>query len=316
MNRKEKHIGIVLSAARKTYRVAINHNIVTCTLRGKVTLSASGYTSVKVGDRVAVSLIGEQEGVIEKILPRKSQLSRMIESRAYREHIIAANVDRVLVILSTRNPPFKSGLLDRYLVIAEKNDLHALICINKIDLVNPAEFYPYRDYYRGIGYPVYLTSALTGEGIEPLAEILKDGVTALVGHSGVGKSSIIKAIEPGLDIKVASVSERTRKGQHTTSAVELFPLSNGGYVIDTPGIRELGFWGIYKKDLPEYFVEFRQLAPECQFADCTHLHEPGCAVKEAVEAGEILRERYDNYVNIYHSLKAAPYEQTAFPRRK
>ncbi len=300
MDRKENHIGIVLSAARKTYRVAINHNIVTCTLRGKVTLDASGYASVKVGDRVAVSLIGEQEGVIEKILPRKSQLSRMIESRAYREHIIAANVDRVLVILSTRNPPFKSGLLDRYLVIAEKNGLHALICINKIDLVDPAEFYPYRDYYTGIGYPVYLN----------------ERVTALVGHSGVGKSSIIKAIEPGLDIKIASISERTRKGQHTTSAVELFPLSNGGYVIDTPGIRELGFWGIYKKDLPGYFVEFRQLAPACQFADCTHLHEPGCAVKQAVDAGEILRERYENYVYIYHSLKAAPYEQTAFPRRK
>lgn len=308
MKQKEVHIGKVLKATRKTYNVAVDGRILSCTVRGKLIQDTSEYGSVKVGDNVEVTLVSDREGVIEKILPRKSQLSRVIESRAYQEHIVAANIDRVLIILSTRNPAFKSGLLDRYLVITEKNNLQAFICINKIDLADPGEFYPYRDYYSSIGYPVYFTSALTGEGIEELSRILKDGVTALVGHSGVGKSSIIKAIEPELDIKIARISERTHKGQHTTTAVELFPLSNGGFVIDTPGIRELGFWGIYKKDLADYFIEFKQLAPECQFADCTHLHEPGCAVKQAVEEGRIFRERYRNYLNIYQSLKNASYE--------
>lgn len=300
--------GKVLKATRKTYNVAVDGKIISCTIRGKLIHENKEYTSVKVGDNVEVALISDGEGVIEKILPRKNQLSRVIESRAYQEHVIATNVDRILIILSTKNPPFKSGLLDRYLVISEKNHLPAIICINKIDLADRAEFQSYLEYYPSIGYPLLFTSAVTGEGIPELADILKDGVTALVGHSGVGKSSLIKAIEPELDIKIASVSERTRKGQHTTTVVELFPLSNGGYVIDTPGIRELGFWGIYKKDLPQYFVEFRDFIMNCQFSDCTHIHEPGCAVKQAVEEGKILPERYRNYINISHSLKNAPYE--------
>ena len=134
-------------------------------------------------------------------------------------------------------------------------------------------------------------------------------VTALVGQSGVGKSSLIKAIEPELDIKVASVSERTHKGQHTTTVVQLFPLSRGSYVIDTPGVRELGFWGIYKKDLAQYFIEIQKYGRECQFADCTHIHEPGCAVLKAVKGGEMFEERYSNYLNIYESLKSAHYEK-------
>ncbi len=302
-------IGKVLTATRATYDVAIGDRIVQCTIRGKLAVEDEDYRAVKVGDNVKIALVNENEGVIEEILPRKSQLTRTIESRQYQKHIIAVNIDQVLVILSTRKPRFSSGLLDRYLVIAEKDHLQALICINKMDLARPEQFEPYRAYYAGrLQYPVFFTSAKTGEGVAELAAALKHTVTALVGHSGVGKSSLIKAIEPGLEIKVAEISERTKKGQHTTTAVQLFPLANGGYVIDTPGVRELGFWGIYKRDLPGYFVEFRQYAPACQFGDCTHIHEPGCAVKEAVAAGEIFAERYENYVNIYHSLKTAHYE--------
>ncbi len=300
--------GKVLKATRKTYAVSIGGEIVNCTIRGKLVTDKSGYNSVKVGDNVKVALVDEESGVIDEILPRKSVLSRTIESRAYQEQIIAVNVDQVLVILSTRNPKFKSGLLDRYLVIAEKNHLSAIVCINKIDLAPPKKFHSYQEYYTHLGYPVYFTSALTREGVDALEKIFHQNVTALVGHSGVGKTSLINAIEPRLNLKVARISERTNKGQHTTSSVELIPLSDEAFVIDTPGIRELGLWDIYKKDLQDYFLDIRDYAQECRFADCTHINEPGCAVKSAVETGEIFKERYENYLNIYHSLKSAAYE--------
>lgn len=298
----------VLKVMRKTYHVAVERRIIHCLVRGKIVMDDSENKTVRVGDDVKVRLVSDTEGVIEEILPRRSWISRTIESRAYQEQVIATNIDQVLIILSARHPAFKSGLMDRYLVIAERNRLKARICINKIDLASPKEFAPYREYYQKLGYPVLLTSAVSGKGLSALKKILKNSVTALVGHSGVGKSSLIKAIEPELDIKVTAISKKFRKGQHTTSSVQLFPLSFGGYVVDTPGIRELGFWDIYKRDLQNYFVEFRQLASTCQFADCQHLQEPGCAVKAAVEKGEIFRERYLNYLNIYTSLRAAHYE--------
>lgn len=309
MSAAKLYTGKVLKVTRKTYDVAVGERVIECTVRGKLTVDDNDYTAVKAGDDVKISLVGDSLGVIEEILPRRSQLSRSIESRAYQEHIVAANVDQILIILSTRNPEFKSGLLDRYLVIAEKNRLKALVCINKIDLAKREYFQSYREYYSRLKYPVFLTSATTGEGIAELKRRLTRKVTVLVGQSGVGKSSIIRAIRPDLDIKIQAVSERTRKGLHTTTAVQLFPIGKGGFVVDTPGIRELGFWGIYKADLPQYFIEFSRYIPRCSFGNCTHLHEPGCAVKAAVEEGHILPERYENYLNIYHSLKSAPYER-------
>ena len=302
-------VGKVLKVTRKTYEVAVDGRIINCMVKGSLTARNSEYRTVRVGDDVKVQLIREAEGVITEILPRRSRLSRTLESRQYQEHIIATNVDQILVIMAAREPTFKSGLMDRYLVIAEKNNLQAKICINKIDLVDKRNFDVYQKYYTKIGYETFFTSVVTGEGLDQLKKVLKDNVTALVGHSGVGKSSLIKALEPGLDIKVGEVSRRTGKGQHTTTVVQLFPLSFGGFVVDTPGIRELGFWDIYKKDLHHYFKEFRQYEADCQFADCLHIHEPGCAVKAAVETGEILEERYHNYLAIYASLKNAPYEK-------
>ncbi len=309
MSAAKLHTGKVLKATRKTYHVAVGERVIECTVRGKLTIDENDYTAVKAGDDVKISLVSERTGAIEEILPRRSQLSRSIESRAYQEHIIAANIDQILIILSTRKPEFKSGLLDRFLVIAEKNRLKALVCINKIDLARAEYFQPYREYYARLKYPVFLTSATTGEGIAALKRRLTHKVTALVGQSGVGKSSIINALKPGLDIRIQSVSERTRKGLHTTTAVQLFPIGKGGFVVDTPGIRELGFWEIYKTDLPEYFIEFSRYIPRCSFGNCTHIHEPGCAVKAAVEKGKIFPERYENYVNIYDSLKSAHYER-------
>lgn len=299
--------GKVLTATRKTYSVAVKRQVIQCTMRGKLAVD-DGYDTVRVGDDVKIAWQEDGPGVIEEILPRTSKLSRSIESRAYQEHIIAVNISQLLIIMSTRRPRFKSGLLDRYLVIAEKNRLRPLICINKVDLAPAKQFRHFQEYYETLHYPVIFTSAASGEGLADLADALSEGVTALVGFSGVGKSSLINAIEPGLEIRVGDVSERTLKGQHTTTSAEMFPLSNGGFVVDTPGIRELGFWGIYKKDLQQYFIEMQQYVPHCQFADCTHIHEPGCAVKVAVHAGDILMERYENYVNIYDSLKSAAYE--------
>ncbi len=302
-------VGKVLKVTRKTYDVAVDGRIINCMVKGSLTARNSEYRTVRVGDDVKVQLIRDTEGVITEILPRRSRLSRTLESRQYQEHIIATNIDQILVIMAAREPTFKSGLMDRYLVIAEKNHLQAKICINKIDLVDKRNFEVYQKYYTQIGYETFFTSVVTGEGLDQLKNVLKDNVTALVGHSGVGKSSLIKALEPGLDIKVGEISRRTRKGQHTTTVVQLFPLSFGGFVVDTPGIRELGFWDIYKKDLHHYFREFRQYEADCQFADCLHIHEPGCAVKAAVETGKILEERYHNYLAIYASLKNAPYEK-------
>lgn len=308
MTEHQHKIGKVLKVTRKIYEVAIEDRIIPCVVRGKLAVDDSEYSSVRAGDNVKVEMVSKDQGAIQEILPRKSRLSRMIESRAYKEHIIAANIDQILIIASTRNPRFKSGLLDRYLVIAEKNQLQALVCINKIDLANKNDFEIYAREYSKLGYPTFFTSAVSGEGTENLTQKLRDRVTLFVGHSGVGKSSLIKAIEPGIDIKTQQISSKTKKGMHTTSVVQLFPLSFGGFAGDTPGIRELGLWDVLKKDLRRYYAEFQRYAEQCQFADCQHINEPGCAVKAAVNSGDIFSERYENYLNIYASLKSAHYE--------
>ncbi len=309
MVKKENKSGKVIKTTRKTYIVDVQGHQYNCTVRGKlVGVPASDIKAIKVGDDVGIKISADGEGVIEAVHPRRTQISRAVEGKLYKEHIIAANVDQMLIIMSSRQPPFKSGLLDRYLVIAEKNSLHASIIINKIDLADANEFSEYREWYQKLGYPLFLTSVETGEGMDKLDSILTGKVSAVVGQSGVGKSSIIQYIEPSLDLKIASTSESTGKGKHTTTHVELYRLGIGGYVIDTPGIRELGLWDIYRSELKHYFTEFRELESNCQFNDCLHLQEPGCSVKEALQNGEIFPGRYENYRNIYESLRSASYE--------
>jgi ribosome biogenesis GTPase / thiamine phosphate phosphatase len=300
--------GKVLRVTRKTYDVFIDEEIVPCIIRGKLTLEDNEYCSVRTGDNVRVVMISDTEGAIQEILPRKSRLSRVIESREYKEHIIAANIDQIVIITSTRKPRFKSGLLDRYLIIAGKNNLNALICINKIDLANKKDFEIYIDEYSKLGYGAFFSSALTGEGVDWIRGILTDKVTLFVGHSGVGKSSLINATQPEVGLEIQQTSASTNKGLHTTSFVQLFGLSFGGFVGDTPGVRELGLWDVLKTELKTYYIEFNQYYNDCQFVDCQHINEPGCAVKGAVDSGAIFKERYRNYLNIYSSLKSAPYE--------
>lgn len=308
MSSSEMQTGKVIKATRNQYIVLVGKKEWACVVRGKLVGAGDEPLKVKVGDDVEILPISENEATIEKILPRRSWLSRAVDGKAYKEHIVATNIDQIVVIMSTKNPAFKSGLLDRYLIIAEKNKLHAVICLNKIDLDDPASYRDHKTSYEKIGYPFIYTSVLTGEGMEQLKNTLTDKVSVLVGHSGVGKSSVINYLEPEYRVKVGDVSDRTRKGTHTTTHVQLYPLSFGGFLIDTPGIRELGLWNIYQDELPEYYPEFKKLAPHCRFNNCKHRNEPDCAVKAAVRSGEVSRERYENYLQIYDSLRAAPYE--------
>ena len=304
-----KNYGKVIKSTRNHYLVRFENRILKCVIRGKIVgKSQEDVSAVKVGDNVIVSVISDSEGVIQKILPRRSKLSRSVEGKAYREHIIATNIDQMIIIMSVKQPAFKWGLLDRYLVIAEKNKLHSVICLNKIDLVHDEEFQQVVKTYEKLNYEIYFTSVVTGRGLGKLSSSLKGKVSILVGHSGVGKSSLLQKIEPEAMVKISEISEKTTKGKHATSFVELFPLSLGGYIIDTPGIRELGLWDIYRDELKHYFVEFRRIQSACQFNDCKHLKEPGCAVKGAVRQNKISKERYKNYHNIFNDLRAAPYE--------
>jgi ribosome biogenesis GTPase len=304
-----KNQGKVIKSTRNHYLVRYGEKTLTCVVRGKIVgKPGEALSTVKVGDNVILTEISGDEGVIQQILPRSSKLSRTVEGKAYREHIIATNIDQMVVIMSVRQPSFKWGLLDRYLVIAEKNKLHSVICLNKIDLAPTKEFLKIEKTYQKLKYDIHFTSVVTGRGLNILSTVLKDKVSILVGHSGVGKSSILQKIEPHVTVRIAEISEKTTKGKHTTSFVELFPLSFGGYIIDTPGIRELGLWDIFRDELKQYFIEFHQVQKACQFNDCKHLKEPGCAVKEAVKKNQISKERYKNYQNIYQDLRAAPYE--------
>ncbi len=301
--------GKVIKSTRNHYLVQTSDGIKKCVVRGKIAgAMTEEISAVKVGDNVIIRMFGEQEGVIQKILPRKSKLSRMVEGKAYREQIVATNIDQMIIIMSVKFPEFKSGLLDRYLVIAEKNRLKSVICLNKADLALPGQFADYAACYRKLKYPFYFTSVPTGQGLPAFKKVIKDKVSVLVGHSGVGKSSLIQKIEPTLQLKIAQISDKSKKGKHTTSHAELFPLSFGGFLIDTPGIRELGLWDIYQDQLKSFFAEFRKYNARCQFSNCLHLKEPGCAVKEAVEAGKIYDNRYKNYCAIYNDLRAVPYE--------
>ena len=252
------------------------------------------------GDEVFVE--PEEDALfIRASAPRRTKLSRpAIQGGRVREQIIAANVDVLVIVASVLRPRFKPGLVDRYLVAAGVGGVTPLLCINKLDLVEeePKEIAVYRE----VGLQVIATSCLTGDGIEELHDALRGKLSVLAGHSGVGKSSILNAMDASLDIRTREVSDYSEKGKHTTSASRLYNLPGGVRVIDTPGIRELGLWGVSHEELTFFFPEIEALAPQCRFRNCTHTHEPECAVRGAVDAGEITRLRYESYRRIHESL--------------
>jgi len=253
---------------------------------------------IAVGDRVLISIMDDENGTIEDILPSKTIFSRRLPGRRQIEQLIAANADQMVVIMSIKLPDFNFRFLDRFLVIAESGELESIICVNKIDLATDEENQRLSidlKAYEKVGYRTVYTSATERKGIEKLCEMLKDKFSIFVGASGVGKSSLLNTIQPGLGIKVAEVSEKTRRGKHTTSHVELFFLDFGGQAADTPGVREVAAWDISSYELDAYFVEMEPYLGKCKFSDCAHITEPGCAIKKAVEEGEISRIRYESY---------------------
>jgi ribosome biogenesis GTPase / thiamine phosphate phosphatase len=271
---------------------------------------------VAAGDRVTFITNEDGTGVIESVAERERVLARARPAPGVRtiladqEQVLVANPDQVLFVFSIRAPAPSLRKLDRFLVEAERNELPAVICVNKIDLAPPGDAQRTFRMYEEIGYPVLYTSAKSGEGIKDLQAALHDKISVLAGSSGVGKSSLLNAIEPGLGLKVKSVSKATTKGLHTTRHVELFPLAGGGYVADTPGIRGLAHFDLEPDELDGYYREIGPLVAHCQFSDCSHRHEENCAVRAAVSEGKIAPERYESYLRLREELEAL--DRTAY----
>ncbi|MEZ6071227.1 MAG: ribosome small subunit-dependent GTPase A [Pirellulales bacterium] len=233
-----------------------------------------------------------REGVIERVQPRYGTLSR---SSRGRKHVILANVDQLLIVGSAAEPRLKPNLIDRFLVSAEKSGIRPIICINKVDLVDRAALMPLVGVYSQMGYRVLLLSATDGIGIERLRGVVGGGECAVAGQSGVGKSSLLNALDPELQLKVSAVSEDSQKGKHTTTAARLVPLRSGGFVVDTPGIRQFELWDVIPEEVAGYFRDVRPFVSHCRFPNCTHTHETDCAVKDAVADDLIDARRYESY---------------------
>ncbi|MBI4582079.1 MAG: ribosome small subunit-dependent GTPase A [Planctomycetes bacterium] len=271
-----------------------------CTVRRVLrTKLIEGRHPVVAGDQVRFAPAPEStigQAVIEEVLPRRTTLHR---SEGRRFHVIAANVEQVVIVSSIREPMIKPHLIDRYLVAVHAGGPVGLVCLNKVDLDKDGEADEILERYRRIGYGAVATSVPSGQGVEELRGILKDKITMLVGQSGVGKSSLINAIQPDLNLKVAHVSIATEKGRHTTTTAVWYGLAMGGAIIDTPGIRALDVAMVPLNELEAHFVEFVDRIPHCKYPNCVHIHEDGCAVKAAVEAGEIDVSRYESYVELF-----------------
>ncbi|HVA50798.1 MAG TPA: ribosome small subunit-dependent GTPase A [Pirellulales bacterium] len=250
---------------------------------------------VAAGDKVLFRP-ADREGIIERIEPRHGVLSR--ESRG-RQQVLVANVDQLIIVASAAEPYLKPNLIDRFLVCAEQNHLRAVVCINKIDLVDAAALEPLVGVYAQMGYRVLLLSAQTGFGIDRLRRRLLGSQSVVAGQSGVGKSSLLNAVQPGLGQAVAEVSAETEKGRHTTTTARLLPLAGGGYVVDTPGIRQFQLWDVIPQEVAGLYRDLRPLVSRCAFPDCTHQHEADCAVKDAVADGWLDARRYESYLNLY-----------------
>lgn len=301
--------GLVTRSTGRWLDVRVDDRVIPSRIRGKFRLEEQDVTNpVAVGDHVTIRLSDDDTGLITEIHERQNKLSRRAAGhRAGREHVIVANIDQAWGVQAVRLPRLNPGFIDRFLVMAEVYDIPAGLVFNKIDRMAPDdrdEVMALKTLYADLGYPVLLTSATEGTGLDAFYEALADNVNVVTGPSGVGKSTLLNAVEPGLDIETGAVSDKTRKGTHTTTYAALHRLSNGGYVVDTPGIREFGLLDLAPDELAFFFVEFLPYLNECKFDDCTHDHEPGCAIKEAVAEGAISERRYTSYLNILDSLRS------------
>jgi ribosome biogenesis GTPase len=298
--------GLVIKSTGSWYQVyAEDGNNYDCRIKGKFRIKGLQTTNpIAVGDLVNFEMEPNSgNGVIDKLHERKNYIIRKSINLSRQSQIIAANMDQAFLVVTLASPRTSLGFIDRFLATAEAYHIPSTLIFNKLDLFNEAGLEildEYKSIYENIGYPCYSVSALEGTNMQTLEDLLKGKTTLFSGHSGVGKSSLINALLPGRDIKTGEVSESSDKGQHTTTFAEMHTLPFGGYLIDTPGIRELGIFDIRPEELGHYFREIRDRMQYCKFHNCRHINEPGCAVMKAVEEGEIELSRYESYLSIYH----------------
>lgn len=298
--------GRVIKSTGSWYHVRLDDGtILPCRIKGKLRLINRRTTNpVNIGDLVEVDT-AEADPVISEVLPRSNYIIRQSARNRTAEHIIAANLDQAMVMATVAMPRTSTGFIDRFLVTASAYHVPSVLIFNKIDLYNPSETAILGDLtatYTNAGFSVVVTSAETGTGVETVRQLLKDKITLLAGHSGVGKSSLINRIDPSLDLKTAAIAGFNQKGRHTTTFAEMIELPGGGFIIDTPGIKEFGILDFEAQEVAQYFPEMAMLLPQCRFNNCLHINEPGCAVKEGVESGTVSGGRYQNYLSIVNEI--------------
>lgn len=298
--------GLVIKSTGSWYEVLTDGGkTIKARIKGKFrTMDIKTTNPVAVGDRVDLEPEPDQDtSLITALHPRKNYIIRKSVNLSKQAQIIAANLDQAFLIVTLASPRTSLGFIDRFLVTAEAYDIPAKLIFNKLDLFSNEGLEilaQYQQIYENTGYPCYSVSALHETNMDQLKDLLRDKVTLVSGHSGVGKSTLINALLPGSKLKTGNISDWSDKGKHTTTFAEMFQLPFGGYLIDTPGIRELGVFDIEKQELGRLFPEIRKLMSDCRFHNCQHINEPGCAVMEALENGELEPSRYDSYLSIYH----------------
>jgi len=304
--------GLIVRIQGADYFAVVEGGEIRCALGGRLRLGESPEGALPVvGDTVVIRAEGAlrshgDRGLIVDIEPRRSMFARTDSSRRTSYRILGANLDRVILVFAVRSPELNTRLLDRMLVAAERGSIVPIVCVNKLDLASDRGAVDARmALYRNLGYEVILTSAETGEGVGDLRGAMEGAVSIMAGPSGSGKTSLVARLQPGLEVRIGDGCTRAGKGRHTTSHFELHRLDAGGYLGDTPGVREFGVWGVTKRTLGRYIREFESTAGECRFAGCTHSHEPGCAVKRAVDDGLITGERYESYLRMLESVPDA-----------
>lgn len=303
--RERSVTGTVTRVQSRHARVALDGGQKTrCALRKTLFREEDEFTKpVAVGDRVRVTVFGPRDAVVEEVLPRRGYLARR-QTGTGKEQIMVANVDQVVITVALAEPSFRPRIADRILVAAERGGFDGIIALTKTDLIDDrGPFDEMACLWRDLGYHTLFTSTVTGEGMDEFREILVGSTTVLAGQSGVGKSSLLNVIEPGLELRAQTVSDKWGKGRHTTSATELISLEEGGFVVDTPGIRSWGIAGLEPSDIALFFRDLAPFIDSCKYNECTHDHEPECAVKDAVGAGQIDKRRYESYLRIIMGME-------------
>lgn len=291
--------GIIVRSRSGFYTVHTSSAEVTCQMRGRLKEERHNTSLAAVGDKVQLSLLPDGSGVLEFILPREKEFFRMAPTaRGEFKQVMLANPDQVVLVFACANPAPSLRMLDRFLVITEKQQIPVVVVANKTDLIGQDAAKALFSVYPELGYRVIFTSAKEEKGIDELKQVLIGKISALSGPSGVGKSSLLNRIQPKLGLKIGALKTLTQKGKHTTVVRELFHLDDGGFVADMPGLRTLSLWDTQPEELDGYFPELRGLVKDCQFSNCSHISEPDCAVKKAVESGKVNSQRYDSYVRL------------------